>query len=93
MNEQKLIAWSQSLKRAMLSDADLVGWLALAMQQPGLPDMLVKLKRRSFDLETQALRPGDTEDKKARVAELNYVIDLFEDFNKYADTGTETVKD
>jgi hypothetical protein len=93
MDERTLIAYSDSLKRATLKDVDLVGWLALALQQPGLPDMLAKLRRRMLDHMTQALRPGDTEEKKARFAELTYVIDFFENFNKYADTETETVND
>lgn len=92
MDEEKLMLWSRDLRKATMSDSDLIAWAATALQQPGLPDMLVRLKRRILSLSTQALRLGDTENKKAQIAELELVINMFEHFNEYTDTETETAE-
>ena len=93
MDEQKLMSWAVDLQRSTMNDLDLIAWTTAELQQPGLPGMLVRLKRRVLSLNLQALRLGDTERQKAQIAELELIIDMFENFNEYAETETETVPD
>lgn len=73
-----------------VSDDSLISWLGEQLQLPHLPTMLNKLKERRSDLVAIALLYGDTNKEKTQVAELTFVIELFEHFEEYADTGTET---
>lgn len=76
-----------------MNDHELQAWLLHALQNPGLPDILFKLKKRVLELSPVALRVGDTDKEKTEIATLTYVIEMFEHFNEYADTETETVPD
>lgn len=76
-----------------MKDDALLAWLRDQLRGTALPAMLEILKERRGNLAPAALMLGDTNKEKTQIAELTFVIGLFEHFEEYADTGTETVID
>lgn len=74
-----------------MKDDALLAWLRERLRETALPAMLDILKGRRANLIPGALELGDTNREKTQIAELTFVIELFEHFDKYADTETETV--
>ena len=74
------------------SDDSIFAWLREQLQLPQLPSILDKLKERRDNLVGAALQYGDTNMQKTQVAELTFVINLFERFGEYVGTDTETAE-
>ena len=72
------------------SDDAVLSWLRAQLELPQLPTLIEMLKERRSGLMAAALVYGDTNKEKTQVAELTFVIDLFEQFDNYIDTETET---